>query len=107
MFANCSCAKHILIESVSYNIFAINIASVMIGYVYGSGGPYFAYDNSLPRSLSPLHAATPPLALTTKQDLCLKVATPVGSFIGQLVFGGLADVYGRRRMCESQEHRQV
>lgn len=49
MFTSCSCAKHILIEPVSYNIFAINIASVMIGYVYGSGGPYFAYLNPFPR----------------------------------------------------------
>jgi hypothetical protein len=79
----------------------------MIGYVYGSGGPYFAYVNPFPCSLSPLRAATPPLALTTKQDLCLKVATPVGTFIGQLIFGRLADVYGRRRMCEPQEHRQI
>lgn len=63
----------------AYNIFAINIASVMIGYVYGSGD-------------------IPPRALTTTQDFCLKVATPVGTFVGQLVFGWLADVYGRRKM---------
>ena len=44
-----SCAKHVLIDPISYNIFAINIASV-IGYVYGSGGPYFTYVNA-PASL--------------------------------------------------------
>ena len=43
--AACSCAKHLITDSVSYNIFAINLASVMIGYVYGSGSPYFGYVN--------------------------------------------------------------
>lgn len=47
----------------------------MIGKVYGSGG-----------------------ALTANQDLGLKVATPVGTLIGQLLFGWLADVIGRKRM---------
>ncbi|KAI0671888.1 phosphate transporter [Trametes maxima] len=58
-----------------YDIFAINIASVMLGYVYGHG-----------QKLSP------------NQDLGVKVATPVGTVIGQLVFGWLADVYGRKRI---------
>ena len=40
-----SCAKHLIIDFISYNIFAINLASVMIGYVYGSGSPYFADVN--------------------------------------------------------------
>jgi PHS family inorganic phosphate transporter-like MFS transporter len=41
----------------------------MIGKVYGAGG-----------------------ALTANQDLGLKVATPVGTFVGQLLFGWLASV---------------
>lgn len=37
-------------------------------------------------------------ALTPNQDLGLKIATPVGTFIGQLLFGWLADVVGRKKM---------
>ena len=32
----------------------------------------------------------------------MKVATPVGTLVGQLLFGWLADVVGRKRMCESR-----
>ncbi|KIY66419.1 inorganic phosphate transporter [Cylindrobasidium torrendii FP15055 ss-10] len=60
----------------AYDIFAINIASVMIGYVYG-GWDY---------------------TLSTDQDLAIKVATPIGTLVGQLLFGWLADVVGRKRM---------
>ncbi|TFK75147.1 phosphate permease [Pluteus cervinus] len=59
----------------AYDIFAINIASTMLGYVYGKGQK-----------------------LNTNQDLGVKVATPVGTFVGQLVFGYLADRVGRKRM---------
>jgi PHS family inorganic phosphate transporter-like MFS transporter len=38
--------------------------------------------------------------LNKNQDLGVKVATPVGTFFGQLLFGWLADVVGRKRMCE-------
>jgi hypothetical protein len=38
--------------------------------------------------------------LNAHQDLGLKIATPVGSFFGQLFFGWLADIVGRKRMCE-------
>ncbi|KAI0697964.1 phosphate transporter [Cytidiella melzeri] len=55
----------------AYDIFAINIASTMLGYVYGKGQK-----------------------LSTNQDLGVKVATPIGNLIGQLVFGWLADVVG-------------
>jgi MFS family permease len=55
--------------------FAINIASIMLGYVLKQGG-----------------------SLTSNQDLGIKVATPIGTFCGQLLFGWLADVYGRKRM---------
>ncbi|KAI0346286.1 phosphate transporter [Trametopsis cervina] len=59
----------------AYDIFAINIASTMLGYVYGKGQK-----------------------LSTNQDLGVKVATPIGNLIGQLLFGWLADVVGRKRM---------
>jgi PHS family inorganic phosphate transporter-like MFS transporter len=59
----------------AYDIFAINIAAQMLGYVYGKGH-----------------------ALNTNQDLGVKVATPIGTLCGQLLFGWLADVVGRKRM---------
>ncbi|KIM88284.1 hypothetical protein PILCRDRAFT_95578 [Piloderma croceum F 1598] len=59
----------------AYDIFAINIASTMLGYVYGKGQK-----------------------LNINQDLGVKVATPVGTFVGQLLFGWLADLVGRKRM---------
>lgn len=40
-------------------------------------------------------------ALSANQDLGVKVATPIGTFIGQLLFGWLADILGRKRMCKS------
>ena len=36
--------------------------------------------------------------LAANQDLGIKVATPVGTLVGQLLFGWLADKYGRKRM---------
>ncbi|CED85180.1 phosphate transporter [Phaffia rhodozyma] len=59
----------------AYDIFAINMASAMIGYVYGHNH-----------------------ALTANQDLGIKVATPCGTLIGQLLFGYLADRVGRKKM---------
>ncbi|THH14113.1 hypothetical protein EW146_g6184 [Bondarzewia mesenterica] len=59
----------------AYDIFAINIASTMLGYVYGKKH-----------------------ALSVNQDLGVKVATPIGTLFGQLLFGWLADVVGRKRM---------
>lgn len=59
----------------AYDIFAINIASTMLGNVYGKNG-----------------------VLNQDQDLGVKVATPVGNFFGQLLFGWLADILGRKKM---------
>jgi PHS family inorganic phosphate transporter-like MFS transporter len=59
----------------AYDLFAINIASTMLGYVYGKGQK-----------------------LNANQDLGVKVAGPVGTLVGQLLFGWLADVVGRKRM---------
>ncbi|KAJ7201812.1 phosphate permease [Mycena pura] len=61
----------------AYDIFAINYASTMLGYVYGAGSPG---------------------KLNASQDLGVKVATPVGTLVGQLLFGWLADILGRKRM---------
>lgn len=49
----------------------------MLGYVYGANGK-----------------------LNANQDLGVKVATPIGTLVGQLLFGWLADLVGRKRMCE-------
>jgi len=61
----------------AYDIFAINIASTMLGYVYRSAQKS---------------------ALSANQDLGIKIATPVGTLVGQLLFGWLADVVGRKKM---------
>ncbi|KLO17236.1 phosphate permease [Schizopora paradoxa] len=61
----------------AYDIFAINIASTMLGYVYSSH-----HGSSLASNL----------------DLGVKIATPVGTLCGQLLFGWLADIVGRKRM---------
>jgi len=60
----------------AYDIFAISIATLMLGNVYGN-------DNG---------------ALSPVTELILKVATPIGNLFGQLVFGYLADIVGRKRM---------
>ncbi|KAJ7229664.1 phosphate transporter [Mycena haematopus] len=65
----------------AYDIFAINIAVIMLGYVYG---------NTPDQNCRP--------ALNKHQTLGLKIATPVGNLFGQLFFGWLADIVGRKRM---------
>ena len=61
----------------------INIASVMLGLVYGTH----------------VDKATGLHTLTPEQDFGLKIAAPLGSIFGQLFFGWLADRLGRKRMC--------
>ncbi|VDB94294.1 unnamed protein product [Peniophora sp. CBMAI 1063] len=60
----------------SYDIFSISIVATMLGMVYNGGAT----------------------SLGVNQDLGVKVATPIGNVAGQLVFGWLADVFGRKRM---------
>jgi PHS family inorganic phosphate transporter-like MFS transporter len=64
----------------AYDLFAINLAATMIGYVYGHQTP------------------DKPSKLNVNQDLAVKVAAPVGTLVGQLIFGWLADIVGRKRM---------
>ncbi|KAH9954294.1 phosphate permease [Russula dissimulans] len=59
----------------AYDIFTISIVSIMVGYVYGD-------DNHLERGV----------------DFGLKVASPLGNLVGQILFGWLADMVGRKRM---------
>ncbi|THG99884.1 hypothetical protein EW145_g7177 [Phellinidium pouzarii] len=65
----------------AYDIFAITIAATMLGLVYGTPDETNGF-----RALKP------------SQDLLLKIATPLGSIIGQVFFGWLADQLGRKRM---------
>ncbi|KAI0035407.1 phosphate permease [Vararia minispora EC-137] len=60
----------------AYDIFSISIVATMLGYVYNKGQT----------------------SLGTNQDLGVKVATPLGNLVGQLLFGWLADVLGRKKM---------
>ncbi|KIJ40838.1 hypothetical protein M422DRAFT_60550 [Sphaerobolus stellatus SS14] len=64
----------------AYDLFAINIASTMIGNVYGH------------------EKSSSGAALSNEQDLGIKIASPVGTLIGQLLFGWLADIVGRKKM---------
>ncbi|KAF9102924.1 Inorganic phosphate transporter pho84 [Mortierella sp. GBA35] len=58
----------------AYDLFAINLVTPMLGIIY--------YGGSLPSDL----------------DLGIKVAASIGTFIGQVGFGALADRLGRKRM---------
>ena len=73
----------------------------MLGYAYSSdlgqsGKPHISLARFSLKTLT-----LPPIAtLTVWQSTGLKVATLVGNLIGQLLFGWLADILGRKRMCE-------
>ncbi|KAF9210915.1 Inorganic phosphate transporter pho84 [Podila verticillata] len=59
----------------AYDLFAINLVTPMLGIIYFNGG-----------------------ALPSDLDLGIKVAASVGTFMGQIGFGYLADRLGRKRM---------
>lgn len=64
----------------AYDIFAINLVTSMLGVVFWHG------------------AKTNPGKIPSSSDTAIKVATSGGTVIGQLGFGWLADVVGRKRM---------
>ncbi|KAF9133561.1 Inorganic phosphate transporter pho84 [Mortierella sp. GBA39] len=61
----------------AYDLFAINLVSPMLGFVY-----FADQQNTVPADI----------------DAGLKIAASVGTFIGQIGFGYLADRLGRKRM---------
>ena len=64
----------------AYDIFAIGLVTSMLGVVYWHS------------------AKTNPGVVPVSSDTAIKVATSGGTVIGQLGFGYLADVVGRKRM---------
>ena len=63
----------------AYDIFAINLVTAMLGVVYW-------------------HTAKTPGILPVNSDTAIKVATSGGTVIGQVGFGILADILGRKKM---------
>ncbi|KAL5325867.1 hypothetical protein ACEPPN_007001 [Leptodophora sp. 'Broadleaf-Isolate-01'] len=59
----------------SYDIFAVGLLTTMLGIVYWEGGK-----------------------MPTNSDTAIKVATSAGTVVGQLGFGALADIIGRKKM---------
>ncbi|KAB8225862.1 phosphate permease [Aspergillus novoparasiticus] len=64
----------------SYDIFAINLCSAMLGVVYWQD------------------VASRPGKIPYSSDTAIKVSTSGGTVIGQLFFGWLAEIVGRKRM---------
>lgn len=64
----------------AYDIFAINLVTTMLGVVYWQ------------------KAKSQPGHIPSNSDTAIKVATSGGTVIGQVGFGWLADVVGRKRM---------
>ncbi|KAL1587214.1 hypothetical protein WHR41_04274 [Cladosporium halotolerans] len=67
----------------AYDIFAIGLVTTMLGVVYWQ-------DASLPSSLRGV--------IPQSSDTAIKVATSGGTVLGQVGFGWLADVVGRKKM---------
>jgi MFS transporter, PHS family, inorganic phosphate transporter len=65
----------------AYDIFAINLVTAMLGVVYWQDAPEKV------RGVIPANS-----------DTAIKVATSGGTVLGQLGFGWLADVVGRKKM---------
>lgn len=63
----------------AYDIFAINMVTGMLGVVYFQGAKNAGH-------------------MSPDQDTAIKVATSGGTVIGQVGFGWLADIVGRKRM---------
>lgn len=80
----------------------------MLGYVYGSGEYMVTIQSAIPLISSTITVQDPSIpgpagrSLSAMESLGVKVATPVGIIFGQLLFGWLGDLLGRKRICRSQ-----
>ncbi|KAK8080593.1 Repressible high-affinity phosphate permease [Apiospora hydei] len=72
----------------SYDIFAINLITTLLGVVFWHGPPEKA-ANGYGGNYG---------TLPTPVSQALKASTSAGIVVGQILFGWLADVFGRRRM---------
>ncbi|KAL8382369.1 hypothetical protein RB595_006247 [Gaeumannomyces hyphopodioides] len=72
----------------SYDIFSINFLMIYLGVVFWQGEPGAAANG-----FGGNHGHLP-----STVNQALKAATSAGIVVGQVLFGWLADVYGRRRM---------
>ena len=66
----------------AYDIFAINLVTAMLGVVYWQGPKFGKNAGKIP----------------SNSDTAIKVATSGGTVLGQVGFGWLADIVGRKRM---------
>lgn len=66
----------------AYDIFAIGLVTAMLGVVYWHNNPNVKKAGTIPDS----------------SDTAIKVATSGGTVIGQVGFGILADLVGRKKM---------
>ena len=69
----------------------------MIGYVYGQSTCFVSTLSMTTKSSDDSDNTLKPGV-----DFGLKVASPIGNLIGQIFFGWLADLVGRKRMCECE-----
>jgi len=72
----------------SYDIFAINLITIFLGVVFWQGSPEDA-SNGFGGNYG---------RLPTPVSQALKGSTSAGIVVGQILFGWLADVFGRRKM---------
>lgn len=66
----------------------------MLGYVYGDSEYLLLLSYDISAEGFKDHGS-----LSSTQSLGIKVATPVGTLVGQLLIGYLADVVGRKKIC--------
>ena len=71
--------------------FQINLTSLMLAYVF--------YNETTCEIMSQNAQNSNSVWLPPNIDLLVKIATPIGTLIGQVVFGLMADAFGRKRMC--------
>jgi hypothetical protein len=79
--ALCSLPSNYASFADAYDLFAVNFVNILIAYVYypGSGG-----------------------VLPPNVDVAIKMASSVGTVMGQIGFGVMNDIYGRKKVSLPQ-----